>query len=289
MIYYHVIIETPEVGKRKQENKKYVEVDKTDLTKIKDKILRPYLRGEEFHFDGCLLKKSNIKRIKIKKTEKTTQELADAANNRASPYTLHIFSPKEIIAHDDMREASDITSDVFEDLESEITSSELLSKKPIKEAAIKDLKKVFIVHGRDNSVKQEVARFIQQLGFSPIILHEQPNSGRHLFEKIENYCNVGFAIVLYTPCDQGGLSGSVMNPRARQNVVFEHGYLIAKLGRERVCALLKQGVEIPSDIDGIVYISLDDGGAWKIDVAKELDTAGYEFDFNRVVKHPVGA
>lgn len=139
-----------ETGKKNEENKQYLELDKTDLAKIKDKIFRPYLQGKEFHFDGCLLKKTGIKRIKIKKTEKTAQELADTINNR-NTYTLHIFSPKEIIAND-IREALDITSEVFEDLEHEISSRELLPKKEVKEEVAADLTKVFIVHGRDNSV-----------------------------------------------------------------------------------------------------------------------------------------
>ena len=71
--------------------------------------------------------------------------------------------------------------------------------------------------------------------------------------------------------------------RARQNVVFEHGYLISKLGRENVCALVKGDVETPSDISGIVYIPFDDGGAWNISVAREMRSSGYQVDMNLVV------
>ena len=68
--------------------------------------------------------------------------------------------------------------------------------------------------------------------------------------------------------------------RARQNVVFEHGYLISKLGRNNVCALVKDSVEVPNDISGIVYIPLDNNGGWKIPLAKEMKSSGYEIDFN---------
>src|SRR5438067_9956949 len=39
-------------------------------------------------------------------------------------------------------------------------------------------KRVFVVHGHDNEAKETVARFIERLGLEPLILHEQPSSGR---------------------------------------------------------------------------------------------------------------
>lgn len=150
---------------------------------------------------------------------------------------------------------------------------------PIAPTIARNKRKVFIVHGRDNEAKQEVARFVTQLGLEPIILHEQASSGMTIIEKIERYANdADFALVLYTPCDKGrGATDGHMDPRfrARQNVVFEHGYLMAKLGRENVCALRKGDVETPNDISGVVYVELNAFGAWKIEVAKELKACGY--------------
>lgn len=147
-------------------------------------------------------------------------------------------------------------------------------------APARNKRKVFIVHGRNNEAKQEVSRFISTLGLEPIILHEQANIGMTIIEKIERYSSdADFALVLYTACDQGrGEHERHLHPkyRARQNVVFEHGYLMAKLGRENVCALVKGEIETPNDINGVVYVSLDDGGAWKMAVAKELTVCGYQ-------------
>ncbi|CAI9411109.1 hypothetical protein CCAJJPOJ_01698 [Lelliottia sp. T2.26D-8] len=141
-------------------------------------------------------------------------------------------------------------------------------------------RKVFIVHGRDNEAKQEVARFISDLGLEPIVLHEQASQGRTIIEKIERYTNdADFALVLYTACDHGrGAYETKVSPRnrARQNVVFEHGYLMAKLGRENVCALVKGDIETPNDISGVVYVSLDSSGGWKISVMTELKSCGYD-------------
>ncbi len=140
-------------------------------------------------------------------------------------------------------------------------------------------RKVFIVHGRDNEAKQEVSRFIEKLGLEAIILHEQANAGMTIIEKIEHYSNdADFALVLYTPCDLGrGAHEAHVSPknRARQNVVFEHGYLMAKLGRENVCSIVKGDIETPNDISGVVYVTLDPYGAWKSEVAKELKACGY--------------
>ena len=72
-------------------------------------------------------------------------------------------------------------------------------------------------------------------------------------------------------------------PRARQNVVFEHGYLIGKLGRESVCALIKEEVEKTGDVDGVVYVTYDDRGAWKRDIAKEFKNLGLQFDPNAIL------
>ncbi len=146
-----------------------------------------------------------------------------------------------------------------------------------------DMSQIFIVHGHDDLAKVETARFIEKLGFQPIILHEQASSGKTVIEKIEEYSNVGFGVILYTPCDIGAKKGEESNlkSRARQNVVFEHGYLIGKIGRGNVCALVKGDVETPSDISGVVYISMN--GDWKLDLAKELRKSGYQVDMNLVI------
>ena len=149
---------------------------------------------------------------------------------------------------------------------------------------IVDKTKVFIVHGHDNEAKQETARFIEKLGLQAIILHEQASKGKTIIEKIEENSNVGFAVVLYTPCDEGkAKTQSELHDRARQNVVFEHGYLIGKIGRQNVCALVKGEIEKPNDISGVVYINMDSHGAWKTDLIKEMKESGYAVDANKLL------
>ena len=145
-------------------------------------------------------------------------------------------------------------------------------------------KEVFVVHGRDEGAREKVARFLERLDLRPVVLHEKPNEGRTIIEKIENYTQVvGFAVILLTPDDEGRLKEGRgdLKPRARQNVVFELGYFIGKLGRGHVCALVKGEVEKPSDYDGVVYIPLDDSGGWEKSLIQELKSAGYDIDANR--------
>ena len=71
-------------------------------------------------------------------------------------------------------------------------------------------------------------------------------------------------------------------PRARQNVIFEHGYLIGKIGRKNVCALVKGDVETPNDISGVVYIKMDEADSWKYAVGKEMKACGYDVDLNKI-------
>jgi predicted nucleotide-binding protein len=139
---------------------------------------------------------------------------------------------------------------------------------------------VFLVHGHDEEAKQTVARFLEKGGIKVIILHEQPDGGRTIIEKLEANALVGAAIVLLTPDDEGYSmkAPDKKEPRARQNVVLELGYFSAKLGRSHVIALVKPPVTKPSDYDGVVYTVLDEHGGWKLKIASELREMGLRFD-----------
>lgn len=143
-------------------------------------------------------------------------------------------------------------------------------------------KRVFIVHGHDNGTKEEVARFLGKIGLEPIILHEQSDRGRTIIEKLEGHDDVSFAVALLTPDDSGTAKREpdAVRDRARQNVIFEFGYFVAKLGRKNACALVKDGVEIPSDYSGVLYIPMDSGGAWRFLLIRELRAAGFDVDAN---------
>jgi predicted nucleotide-binding protein len=149
----------------------------------------------------------------------------------------------------------------------------------------KKSQKIFIVHGHDEVALQTVARFVERIGFEAIILREQANQGRTIIEKIEANSDVGLAVVLLTPDDEGSKRGSTLRPRPRQNVLLELGYFLAHLGRSKVCVLASPGdMDIPTDFAGVVWEPLDDGGAWKQSFARELSAAGFDLDWNKVMR-----
>lgn len=145
-------------------------------------------------------------------------------------------------------------------------------------------RRVFVVHGHDEGARETVARFLDKIGFEPVILHEQANQGRTVIEKIEAQADVGFAVVLLTPDDVGCVKDGEPEPRARQNVLLELGYFLGRLGRSRVCALKRGQVEIPSDFAGVVWETMDASGGWKQALGRELEAAGFAIDWNKVMR-----
>lgn len=145
--------------------------------------------------------------------------------------------------------------------------------------------RIFIVHGRDNELKETTARFLEKLGLSPIILHEQTNRGKTIIEKFEEFSDVSFAVVLMTPDDIFTVEDEHSNliKRARQNVIFELGYFIGKLGRKNVVALVKDDIEIPSDYNGVMYIEVDNNDGWKMILSKEMKATGLKIDLNKIL------
>lgn len=89
--------------------------------------------------------------------------------------------------------------------------------------------------------------------------------------------------MLFTTDDIGGLKSEAVSakPRARQNVIFELGYFVGKLGRKRVRVLTKgEEVEILTDYSGVIRIPIEDNYAWKMRLVRELRRAGYAVDAN---------
>jgi predicted nucleotide-binding protein len=139
---------------------------------------------------------------------------------------------------------------------------------------------VFIVHGHDEVARLKVQNFLHKLRLDPIVLHDERNQGRAIIEKLEREAQrAQFAIVLLSPDDKGcRRADDTFNPRARQNIIFEWGLFVGLLGRDKVCALCTGSVEMPSDVNGIAWESME--GHWEARVAKEMQAAGLRVDLN---------
>ena len=174
--------------------------------------------------------------------------------------------------HKDIKTAIAIFKVYLDDIEEETVS--VIQSHPT------NYSKVFIVHGHNGELKESVARIIEKQGIEAIILSEQANRGRTVIEKFEDHADVGGAICLFTTDDIGKAKTADEDSfRARQNVVFEAGYFMGKLGRDHVVILADEDVEIPSDLAGVVYTNTTN---WQVSLFQELMAMGYKVDFNKL-------
>ena len=181
--------------------------------------------------------------------------------------------------HDDVSHSANVTRGPTRSFIQQLEDAKRSSNSSVPAAPRQWSRKVFVVHGRDESAKNEVALFLRKIGLEEIILHQRPNRGRNLLTKFQEEAEgASFAIILMTADDNGGLVDEPLRKRARQNVVFELGYFIGKLGTPRVAALVVPDLEKPSDFDGICWIDFGRGTNWKNELARELKEARVPFD-----------
>ncbi|MDH4085351.1 MAG: nucleotide-binding protein [Nitrospira sp.] len=201
----------------------------------------------------------------------------------------------EVGADRDARKSTDTQDSVLKaiaermgTLEARITDLAGLASSSSANVPTKYTRDVFIVHGHDGELKNELARLLERLEFHVIILHEQADKGQTIIQKLQyEGSRVGFAFILHTPDDEGRIANtdSALSPRSRQNVVFEHGMFVGRFTHSRVCAIVKQGVEIPSDLSGIVYKTIPSGGGIQsiaLEIVRELRAADYVVDANKL-------
>ncbi|WP_410507215.1 nucleotide-binding protein [Methanosarcina hadiensis] len=273
-MYYHVRI-------TQKSNRIFDEIE-LDLNeeRLRSQFVTPYEKNESIFIDGKTIHPDDIERIKISRTEDNSSKLIPNARAiRGKSYGLPLLPDGWYVA----KEGEDVTYNFIFGPPgyNKKMSKEDMTSKP-------QSNQVFVVHGHDNEMKETVARVLKNVGLEPIILHEQVDKGRTIIEKFEECSdNVSFAVVLLSPDDMGfkkDQQPESANYRARQNVILELGYFLGKLGRENVCALLnaKENFEFPSDIFGKLYIPYDSNSGWKLALAKELDSAGYDIDYTKL-------
>ena len=150
--------------------------------------------------------------------------------------------------------------------------------------------KIFIVHGHDAGLKNAIRSYIGDLGLTPVILHEQPDRGRTVIEKFEQESGCDFAVISATADDLAATAKKLhtidpstaiaaLEARARQNVIFELGYFVGKIGRGRVMLITDLGIELPSDFSGVVFTLRAD---WNHKLWKELKASGFSFTVEQI-------
>ncbi len=253
----------------------------TDYEKLKgiideiDDLYEKGVRSSEPSFEAW---KTKAERFLVKKFG---QDSFEHNKFKKTSFSLNIYfdstSPSEFVKA--CRKGLQTTREVFAEYLEEI-KEESVSVVQNVSALDSAFDKIFIVHGHDGELKQSVARIIEKQGIDAVILSEQANQGRTIIEKFEGYSDVSGAICLFTADDIGKAKSSLEDKyRARQNVVMETGYFMGKLGRNRIVILADSGIEMPSDLSGVVY---SDTANWQIDLLKELRAMGYNVDFNKL-------
>lgn len=276
-MYFHIILKT------KKDN--FYGECKTDLTKdqLISRFIESYDYGRPIIINGKTVHSEEIERITIASSPATIESYFPMLQQEDATSSVTIIGGPSY-THRAIYNAENVTDDFISNPPGWL--KEKIEKVPMQQPATDKKKKVFIVHGHDQAAQNMIARFVERMGFDAIILHEQTSSGRTVIEKIEDYSDVGYAVVLYTPDDVGNVKHRAddLRLRARQNVVFEHGYLISKLSRKNVAAIVDGEIEIPNDISGVVYIKLDEASAWQLALAREMRQSGFEIDMNSLFK-----
>ncbi|MBU4220826.1 MAG: nucleotide-binding protein [Euryarchaeota archaeon] len=276
--YYHILIIT-----HSNPGVKQIQLD-LSKEQLNERFLRFYENGNNIFINGKQIGTNDIDIIKINRTKENSSILISRKKAKEKSLGFCSFVSDEWHASS---EGEDITNDLILGppgyKKSDSTNEYCKEKKNVSKN-----KKVFIVHGHDKEMKQAVARVLEKLDLEPIILHEEPNKGRTVIEKVEDCSeDTQFAIVLLSPDDRGCKVNNFPKSaklRARQNVILEMGYFIGKLGRNNVLGIVKEenDFERPSDIFGILFTPFKTG--WELEMVKELQSCGYNVDANKLLK-----
>lgn len=255
-VYYHVRINLKDNTQEGSYN-----ITKEEL---ENRFLDPYNSGNPIVLNGRTLELSEISRININvsqyENELESKKIEIDYEDKQSDFMFINFTPLEWRAAERFKDVTDTFITGAPGQKNNKSIQATTQKKTLNK------QKAFIVHGHDNHMKQELEIFLHGINIEPIVLHRQADEGLTIIEKFEKHSDVQYAFVLLTPDDIGipinkfDEKSPLTNYefRARQNVIFELGYFIGKLGRGKVCTLYKEGITLPSDIQGLVYKKINE-------------------------------
>lgn len=250
-MYYHIRISQKSIKSRGE-----VKLD-IDEEQLKKRYIEPYDNGQPIIINGKTILSDDIDRVKISQsTEPSSNLIRQIRADDSNSSVLIIGGPSD--AWRAAGKANDVTDEFIMGAPGSKKTIDVTENTKIID---KSNKKVFIVHGHDHTLKNDLEVFCRDIGLEPIVLHRQIDGGLTIIEKFEQYANVAYAFILLTPDDicysftdaNKNESDRSLFYRARQNVIFEFGYFVGKLGRSNICCIYKEGVELPSDLSGLIY------------------------------------
>ena len=193
-------------------------------------------------------------------------------------------SGKVVIQGKDCDEKNLLTSVVYDGAAPTATIPAATGGEAVAVSAVKE-PKVFVVYGHDTEARDQLELMLLRMNIKPVILGNMAPDGKTIIEALMANTDVPYAVVLLTPDDEGHKAGVDAEKafRARQNVVLEMGMFLSKLGRDRVAILHKGNLELPSDINGLIYIPFQKTvQETKNKLAAGLQKAGFYIDIEHL-------
>jgi predicted nucleotide-binding protein len=150
-------------------------------------------------------------------------------------------------------------------------------------------RRIFVVCGKDDEMKQAITNALTKLWLVPVVMCEEPSQGRKIVERFQDYSDISFAVVLLSPDESVFVKDEPPTKRKlrpRQDVVFELGFLLGKLGRGNVLVFQRecQNFNGSTDFEGMKVTAFDDRDSWKLALIRELTNCGYNVDADRILK-----
>ena len=112
-MYYQVLVEIKEKIGKSNQNKEITVLDVESRDEVLNDIVIPYLNNEEFVFNGYMLNKREINRLKVMTTEQTVRSLSQYENDNMPRGLIMYVSPNDILTYD--KYITDVTKELLDE------------------------------------------------------------------------------------------------------------------------------------------------------------------------------
>ena len=276
---YHIYIEYSEPDKSGFR----FNVSKAELI---GKFQEPFANGEPFWFMGHLLNPNKVVKIVIFWSYKTADQL-HLPNNESlmtakdKKYLIdNVLKGKVIGVY--------ICTEEFVILTPK-KSAQALHDQPAVLTPSGLPRRIFVVSGTDEIMKQTITGALRKLGLASIVISEEPGGSKKIIDRFADYKDVGFALVLLSPDVYVYPKGEEATKRERvpkQDVTLMFGFLLGKLGKDKVLAFYRESPNFafPMEFEGVKFTAIDERDSWKHTLIREFKNCGYTVDAERLLR-----
>jgi len=249
------------------------------------KIQEPFANGEPFWFMGRLLNPIKVTKIVIFWSYETADQ-------------LHLPNHESLTGSKDKKYLMDnvlkgkvkgvyLCTEEFVAL-TQKKSAQTAQTQPVVSTPNGIPRRIIVVSGTDEIMKQTMTGALRKLGLAAIVMSEEPSQGKKIVDRFAEYNDVGFALVLLSPDLYVYPKGEEATKRERipkQEVTLMFGFLLGKLGKDKVLAFYRESPNFafPIDFEGVKFTGLDDRDSWKLTLIRELTDCGYTVDAERLL------